>query len=164
MRRSKPGASRTYIYSCGSLIVAGGIWLYFEHIHFQPYLYLCGTILSGLGLKLFYRQISFLFRTRKTCGTLVGWHEEMNPTAHGGRVKDYYAELEFEAPDGSKHQVRSATGSSSPIKRIARQYPVRYDPQNPDDARMDTLFDYWGPPVLISLFGVGVLYAAFIAK
>jgi len=140
-----------------------GLCLFLAHVHFQPYLYLCGTILSGLGGHLFYRQITFVFRTRKTYGTLVNWDGQTH-TDRGAKITDYYAELEFEAPDGSKHRVRSATGDSSPAQRIGRRYPIRYDPENPDDARMDTLFDYWGPPVLISLFGGVVLYISFVAK
>jgi hypothetical protein len=160
-RNSSP--SRPFLWCYGSVIVAVGLALFFGHIRFQPYLYLCGTVLSGLGIWLFYGQISFLFRTRKTFGTLVSWHEESNPTRRA-RMTDYYAELEFEAADGSKHQVRSATGSSSPTQRIGGRYPVRYDPENPDDARMDTLFDYWAAPALISLLGGIVICVAFVAK
>ena len=137
--------------------------LFFEHIRFQPYLFLVGAALLGLGIWLFRQQVAFLSTTRKAYGRLVDWGENVDPIPNSGSPKvHYYAHVVFEAADGSEHYVTSATGQwPKPSTPIGHIYPVRYDPDNPDDARLDTLFDYWGPSVLILCFGAFTLFVAF---
>jgi len=153
---------RTFIYTYGSLLIAAALALFLKHIPFQPYLFLCGGALAGLGLHLFHNQITFLQHSRLTYGELVDWKEVPKPT--GSRGVDYYAVVNFEDNNGARHQVLSATGIwPKPSTPMGKKYPVRYNFENPDDARLDTLFDYWGPPVIILLFGVSIIVISFYA-
>ncbi len=154
---------RTFIYSYGTLVVAAGLGLFLEHIPFQPYLFLCGGALSGLSVWIFYNQIAFFQRSRITYGELVDWKEVTNPRRGSSRV-DYYAVVAFEDGDGTQHQVTSATGCwPKPRTPMGKRFPVRYSPEDPEEARLDTLFDYWGPAVIILLFGVSIFVVSFYA-
>jgi hypothetical protein len=154
---------RTYIYSYGAVTVGVALLLYFGHVPFQPYLYLCGAVLSGLGISLLYRQLGFILRSRKGYGRLVGWTENSLAVRNSSTAKVYYyAQIVFEAPDGSEHRITSATGECpKPSTPVGHVYPVRYDPDNPDEARLDTIFDFWGPGSLIFLLGAVALCLSF---
>ena len=155
---------RTFAYCYASLVIAAAIGLFLEHIPFQPYLFLCGGGLSGLGLSLFYKQINFLIRSRLAYGELVDWKEVEVPRGGRGHNYDYYAVVAFEDADGRLHRVTSATGSwPKPRTPTGKKYPVRYSPDHPEEARLDTLFDYWGPAVIILAFGIGIFVVSFYA-
>lgn len=155
---------RALIYSYGLFITVVALILFLERIPFQPYLFLCGGVLTGLGLRIFYNQIAFFRSSRVTYGKLVNWKEVSGIGRNGRHKLEYYAVVAFEAADGTQHQLTSATGCSPrPRTPMGKRLPVRYSPENPEDARLDTLFDYWGPPVIILLFGVIVFAISFYA-
>jgi hypothetical protein len=158
---------RTYIYSCGSLVIAAALGLFLAHIPFQPYLFLCGGVLTGLGVWIFSKQITYFRGSRMSYGKLVNWKEIPGVGRASSYTRPeiyYYAVVEFEGADGRIHQVTSATGSSpKPRTPIGKRLPVRYNPDKPDEARLDTLFDYWGPAVLILLMGVVTFVVSFKA-
>jgi hypothetical protein len=154
---------RSYVFSYGSLVVAAGLALFLEHVSFQPYLFLCGGALSGLGFWIFYRQIAFLKESRVARGELVDWKEVPRTVSRTPRI-DYYAVVEFEDGDGRSHRVTGATGTwPKPRTPMGTRYAVRYSPENPEEARLDTVFDYWGPAVIILMFGAGVIVISFYA-
>ena len=154
---------RSYVFLYGSLVVGAGLGLFLERVPFQPYLFLCGGALSGLGFRIFYNQIAFLKKSRLARGKLVDWKEVPSTVSRTPRI-DYYAVVEFEDADGRSHRVTSATGGwPKPRTPMGTRYPVRYSPENPKEARLDTVFDYWGPAVIILLFGAGVVVTSFYA-
>jgi hypothetical protein len=153
---------RPFIYTCALLVIAAMLGLYLGHILFQPYLFICGGALTGLGVWILRTQVIFLRSSRLTYGELIEWKEA--PAFRPGKIPHYYAVVAFQAVDGTQHQVTSATGTwPKPKTPLGKRLPVRYDPENPDGARLDTLFDYWGPPVIITLFGAVVLVISFVA-
>lgn len=123
------------------------------------YLLILGVGLICFGLRLIYQRISFLLRSRKTYGTFVNLREE--PKLNSTKIY-YYAEVVFEASDGTEHRVTSDIGSGSyqtPKPQTDRQIPVRYDPRNPDDAHIDTLFNLWSPSLGFLLLGSAAIFA-----
>jgi hypothetical protein len=154
---------RSYAFCFGSLFVAAGVALFLRHVPFQPYLFLCGGGLSGLGFWIFGNQVAFLKTSRVASGELVDWKEVANSSGRGSRF-DYYAVIAFEDADGGSHRITSATGTwPKPRTPMGTRFPVRYRPEAPKEARVDTVFDYWGPGVLIVLFGVVVTVISFYA-
>jgi hypothetical protein len=154
---------RSYVILYGSLVVGAGLGLFLEHVPFQPYLFLCGGGLSGLGFRILYNQIAFLKKSRVARGELVDWKEVPSNVNRTPRI-DYYAVVEFEDADGGSHQVTSATGRwPKPRTPMGTQYPVRYSLENPKEARLDTVFDYWGPAVIILSFGAAIVVISFYA-
>jgi hypothetical protein len=100
-----------------------------------------------LHIWLFLKQWSIFQSTVKTYGKLIGWGEESSTPNPQFPRPYYYAQVAFETPDRSRHQVSSAVGSRpKPKTPMGHPMPVRYDPENPDDARLDTFFDFWDHP------------------
>ena len=126
--------------------------------YLRYYLLILGAGMIGFGFRLIYRQIAFILRSQKTSGKLNGWIEV--PNLHSTEVY-YYAEVAFQASDGTEHRVKSNAGSSpKPKTPIGRVIPVRYDPSNPNVAQFDTLFQLWSAPVAFLLLG-GAATAVF---
>jgi len=155
-------SKRPIILSYSSLVIGVGVFLYATHVSFQPYLFVCGAVMLGLGVSLLYGQAGMFLNTRKTHGKLVGWSENnASPNPNYAKIY-YYADVVFEDNEGVEHHVRSATGSRpKPKTPIGHRMPVRYDPSNPENARLDTIFDFWGPSCIITLFGAVLLFLAF---
>jgi len=156
---------RTFIYAFGLLLVALALVLFWAHIHFQPYLFFCGGGITGLGVWILYQQITFFGRSQLAFGKLIAWNEAPRIGNGGTPVGSYYyAVVAFETTDGTEHQVTSATGSyPKPKTPLGKKFPVRYNPENPEEARLDTLFDYWGPAVLILILGASSFLVSFHA-
>ena len=123
-------------------MLALALWLFFKHIHFQPYLYLCATCLSGLGFQLFYKQYHFSVPDPEDL-----WNARQ--LAHGDPAlsqyddRNYYAELEFEAPDGSNIGSGARRGFFTHQAHRSR-YPVR-------TIRRTRMTPAWKPCLIIAV-------------
>ena len=125
------------------------------------YLLLVGLSMIGFGFRLMYQRIAFLLRSRKTYGKFDNWKEFPKPNSP--KIY-YYAEVVFEAADGTEHRVTSDTGSGSSMGQkpnLPLNIPVRYDPSNPDDAHIDTLFNLWAPSLCFLILGGAAIFAFF---
>jgi hypothetical protein len=131
------------------------------------FLLIIGLGTAGMGLHMVYKRLAFMLRTRKTVGRLTGWEER--PGFGASRrvvpVVYYFAEVAFEGPDGVERTVTSASGFESTGRQsIGDPVSVRYDPRNPDDARVDTAVNLWIQPVAFLLIGGVVLLASVYAR
>lgn len=73
----------------------------------------------------------------------------------GGSRRSTRAEVvEFNTPDGTRHEFRSRIGSSDPFA-VGATVPVRYNPADPTDATIDTWFRLWGFPLIF--LGAGLI-------
>ena len=127
-------------------------------------LLLWGVLSNCMALKLGYGRITFLLRSRKVYGKVVGSKEVARVGVPAGtrRSTDYYLEAEFEASDGSKHRVTANVGSNSPSgRREGSPILVRYDPRNPDDASIDNFVNLWLPTLAFLFMGVVATYASY---
>ena len=120
-----------------------------------------GLGLIGFGLRLICQRIAFLLRSQKAYGKLDKWNEsrELNSP------KVYYNfEVVFKASDGTEHRVASEYSSGIYVgqkPKYPRDIPVRYDPMNPDDAHIGTLFNFWGPTLICLFFGCAITFGIF---
>jgi hypothetical protein len=145
----------------GLIVLVAGAWLYHQHLFVTPVLFFFGGVVFGFGLWLFCKQVVIFNSTRKTYGKLVGWGGEMPPNPNSPKMY-YYAQVVFQSCDGSEHRITAATGDRiKPRTPIGSQIPMRYDPANPDDARVDTFFDFWGPSIIIMFFGAVTCVMSF---
>jgi hypothetical protein len=145
----------------GVTALFGGAWLYQHHLIVTPGVFILGVIVFGFGLWLFCKQVAIFNSTQKTYGRLVSWGEERPPNPNSPKVY-YYAHVVLQTRDGSEHHVASTTGNrGKPKTPIGHPMPVRYDPSNPDDARLDTYFDFWGPSTIIMFFGAVPIVVSF---
>jgi hypothetical protein len=79
-------------------------------------------------------------------------------------VRDYYSPVvEFTSADGRRHSVQMAERSSPPSYEVGEEVTVRYDPQHPLDAHIETSgVDTWLAPGItggLGLIFLGVVWA-----
>lgn len=123
--------------------------------------------MGGVGLHMIYTRIKFLVRTRRTYGRVTGWEER--PGFIAGESVDsisyYFPEVAFEAPDGVERRVTSGAGwESTERQSIGDRVAVRYDPSNPDDARVESIIELWSPPAAFLLIAMACLFAFVHAR
>lgn len=70
----------------------------------------------------------------------------------------YQPVVAFRAADGATHQFEDAVGTNTPPYPVGTALAVKYDPANPDDARIATSFRLTGGNTVFGLFG-GVFFA-----
>jgi len=68
----------------------------------------------------------------------------------------FYPIVEFRTADGRIIRFEGSTGSNPPAHRVGDQVQVRYDPQSPESAVIDS-WDLWLPSILF--IGIGGLFA-----
>jgi hypothetical protein len=67
----------------------------------------------------------------------------------------YAPVFSFTAADGKAHTVVSDISSSPPDFSVGESVRVRYDPANPEKARIHSFFQIWGTTVISGAMGVG---------
>lgn len=132
-----------------------------------------GMVVMGIGFVL--GSGFFLWRTNAwhatsvaTSGTVIGQALGLSsgqmpvngagprgttPGSSRGSTRPTRAEIvEFNTPDGTRHEFRSKIGSSDPFA-VGAAVPVRYNPADPTDATIDTWFRLWGFPLIFLAAG-----------
>lgn len=72
----------------------------------------------------------------------------------GGKSVLYTPVFVFTAKDGKPHTIASDTGSNSPSFWVGRQVPVRYSASQPALAKIATIGQLWGFPLVFGSSGV----------
>lgn len=78
----------------------------------------------------------------------------------------YYPVVRFVLPDDSRHTVQTDAGSSPPAYSVDDAVTVRYDPEHPDQARIDSfagVLSLWIAPLVTCILGVAFLLATLFA-
>ena len=111
-----------------------------------------GAVQLGLGIFFFVRTRRFLRRAVETTGTIVDLIESSG--SEGGTV--YQAVVEFQTADGRAIRWQESMASNPPAGQPGEQIPIKYDPANPNKARIAKTFRLW---FLSGLFGLlGLLF------
>lgn len=92
--------------------------------------------------------------SRHAEGTIV----DLAPASRG-----YDPVVEFTVPDGDKVRIKGWVGSNASVFPLGEQVPVRYNPDNPQDAVIDTYWQVWFVPTLFGIIAtpfllVGISY------
>jgi Protein of unknown function (DUF3592) len=110
---------------------------------------------------LIYSVVSFV-RTRsflRCCVEVDGEVKRLERSKSSGKYGYTYAPVfSFTVADGQTYTVTSEVSTSPPGFDVGESVRVRYDPSNPEDARIHTFFQTWGGAVMWGIVG-----AAFIA-
>ena len=120
---------------------------------------LTGLLSAALGGWLALRELAFRRRSLRAQGRRVGaaWSGTLSVPARDTA----YSHIEFETQNGQVMQFEARLGTPFAPRRSTAQdnaapLPVRYDPRNPQDARLDTFIETWGPAVIFALVGLGM--------
>ena len=104
-----------------------------------------GPVMMAYSIVALFRTHQFVRSSAEAEGEVV----RLERRRSGGRVVtwEYVPVFRFAAADGKTYTVTSGVGSSPPSFDEGEQVSVLYDPANPSDARIHTLFQIWGTAV-----------------
>jgi uncharacterized protein DUF3592 len=120
-----------------------------------------GLVLLGVCTLLVLNAREFRSTAVATTGTVVGYETHYD-TDEGRRSETYSPVVRFTAPDGRQVEVRTNV-SSSRRPRVGEQVKVLYQPDDPQDARIDTATTRLvGPLVTGGLGGIFAVVAAVL--
>ena len=83
-----------------------------------------------------------------------------NRESNGENGTTYSPVIEFTV-DGQTYQFESDNSSSPPAYRVGQTVQIRYDPQDPERAQIDSIFEQWAAPVALMC---GALVTALIVN
>jgi Protein of unknown function (DUF3592) len=109
-----------------------------------------GAVQLGLGIFFFVRTRRFRRRAVETTGTIVDLIESSG--SEGGTV--YQAVVEFQTADGRAIRWQESMASNPPAGQPGEQIPIKYDPANPNKARIAKTFRLWFLSGLLGLLGL----------
>ena len=98
-----------------------------------------GLIFVIIGIPFSWKACSFVMHTKTTVASVTSVSTERETSGSRSRTV-YYPVLEFQDTEGYSHSFVGSVSSGSSWT-TGRKVSVRYDPKNPDDARMAGLWD-----------------------
>ena len=117
---------------------------------------LVGLIFMGVGVPMFAVAVFLFFRTRRfletavnTTGTIVDLIAQHS--SEGGI--SYQAVVQFKTAEGRDVIWTESMASNPPAGQPGDEVPMKYDPTDPDDARISKPFRLWFLPGLLGLLG-----------
>jgi Protein of unknown function (DUF3592) len=106
----------------------------------------------AFGALFWIPAMSFYYGSAVTVGQVVSFVERS--TSEGGT--SFHPVFSFSDSAGQSYSVTNSLGASPPDVSQGQSVPVRYRPQRPSEARIDSFFSRWGVPLLIQ--GVCVVH------
>ncbi len=114
----------------------------------------CAVVYSIVSMM---QTRAFIRRSVEVNGEVV----RLERSKDRGRYGYTYAPVfSFTSMDGVTHTVTSDVGSSPAGFDTGDSVTVRYDPANPETARIHSFFQTWGTPFLSGVLGVVFTYFA----
>lgn len=112
----------------------------------------------AFGVRSFIRRRAFLRISTAIDGTVVRIEEHTDSEG-----TSYAPIVQFRTSDGEVHEIEPDIATGSPRHRVGQRLPVRYDPQQPEKARITTSFYNWFAPLLLWALaalcgGLGLLF------
>lgn len=120
---------------------------------------LIGLIFLGVGVPMLLVAVYLFVRTRRfletaadTTGVIVDLIASRS--SEGGTT--YKAVVDFQTADGRMIRWTETMSSSPAAGQPGDQLPMKYDPDNPEDARIAKPFRMWFLPVFF--LGMGIIF------
>jgi hypothetical protein len=110
--------------------------------------------LAGVGFLL--EGIVFKSRALSAEGVITGFKERE------GDSVTYSPVFEFSDASNNIHRVASDSSSNPPMGKVGDRVKVLYEPQSPDNARIDDAFFLFISPALFLFVGIGTLVGGLL--
>ena len=121
-------------------------------IGFRKFLLLIAVVLCFTSLYLFYTQLPFVQKSKQAEGTIIGYIEQCNGSEFANC--ETAPKIEFTTQTGEKVVFVNRLTTKLSVNSMEKQENnldatviVLYDPQNPQDARIDSFMNKWFLPV-----------------
>lgn len=99
---------------------------------------------------------AFVARSNSSDSHADGTVVELVPSGSGSSPR-YRARVEFATPTGTRVRFLSSISSNPPPARVGEHVDVRYHPDNPHDATINTYWQVWFLPTLLGIIGAPFL-------
>lgn len=121
----------------------------------QTYLTIIGVAFLVLAGYLFLRRLSAQFRGEAAAGRVVGHEERKDDEA----TSSYHPIVEFTDLAGAVHRFTSVAGGSDRAPAVGAAVRVRYVPEDPGVAYVQSFLHMWAAPLACAVLGAGALVA-----
>lgn len=122
------------------------------------------VLCAVVGLVLTVQTSEFRARAEQTTGTVVRNTVRVQTASVGARA--YFPIVRFQDRDGVTHTVRCEEGcslASTPKYRTGESVAILYDPADPAQARIDSVFARFGLPVLCGVVAIlGLIFLVLV--
>jgi uncharacterized protein DUF3592 len=165
---AEPRLAWAFVLVPGSLMVTAGVW---GGLGWHAR----GLLLAAYGVAVALVLLRPALRTRARLkagvsaqGAVVGAEKRISSTGIGTWAPTfvpntlYHQRVRFTTRDGRTVVFTSALGSPDSELELGRPVPVRYHPEDPEQAQVDSLWVWVVPGVLGFLGGLGLLVAGVV--
>jgi len=126
---------------------------------------LIGLIFTVIGLVVLFIGLFWLNATSERLKRMIdgtGTVVEVTRRRIGDDI-NYYPRIEFQTQTGETFQFESNTGGSSTSYRVGDQVLILYDPQMPQDATINSWYEIWLPPIVVTILSLSGLAPGIFA-
>ncbi|MBO9315431.1 MAG: DUF3592 domain-containing protein [Chloroflexus sp.] len=126
---------------------------------------LIGLTFTVVGLVLLFIGLFWLNATSERLKRMIdgtGTVVEVTRRRIGDDI-NYYPRIEFQTQTGETFQFESNTGGSSTSYRVGDQVLILYDPQMPQDATINSWYEIWLPPIVVTILSLSGLAPGMFA-
>ncbi|MBO9320163.1 MAG: DUF3592 domain-containing protein [Chloroflexus sp.] len=126
---------------------------------------LIGLTFTVVGLVLLFIGLFWLNATSERLKRMIdgtGTVVEVTRRRIGDDI-NYYPRIEFQTQTGETFQFESNTGGSSTSYRVGDQVPILYNPQMPQDATINSWYEIWLPPIVVTILSLSGLAPGMFA-
>jgi hypothetical protein len=111
----------------------------------------CALVFSIVSI---FRTRNFIRRSSEVSGKVIRLERSKTRDRYG---YEYAPVFSFTTAEGKSCTVTSDVSSSPPGFSIGESVRVRYDPVNPENARIHTFFQTWGIAVISGIVGLAFI-------
>ncbi len=119
-----------------------------------------GGVFLLLGSAAAVFTLVFVMRAVHVAGTVIDYEIEQNAIAFLATDEAtgllYYPVVEYRSPDGERLSVTGRAGRMRRVYEIGEPLGVLMSPDQPANARVDTVFGVWGSAIILG--GLGALF------
>lgn len=119
-----------------------------------------GLIFALTGVVVAVTTGVFVTRAERVTGEVVDYATEQNAIAFMRSDEPtgilYYPVVEYSLPGGGSYTITGRTGRSARAFEVGDRVGVLVATDNPERARLDTVFEVWGTSIILG--GLGVLF------
>ncbi|MDN5270800.1 DUF3592 domain-containing protein [Chloroflexus sp. MS-CIW-1] len=126
---------------------------------------LIGLTFTVIGLVVLFIGLFWLNATSERLKRMIdgtGTVVEVTRRRIGDDI-NYYPRIEFQTQTGETFQFESNTGGSSTSYRVGDQVLILYDPQMPQDATINSWYEIWLPPIVVTILSLSGLAPGMFA-
>lgn len=134
-----------------------------ENLIIGPAVFLIvGTIFTAVGVNRIRQQRRFVATAKTATGTVIEINEEFQRVNRERRLLKYPV-VRFSTLDGQEIEFQSSTGTNPSRYRVGDQVTVLYQPDDPQQAEIQSFLSLWCLTIIMLFLGVVSLVAGIVA-